>query len=62
MPYQMYKYFKQDSVTIFDKSITSAKLRDKPASEKIEISQVQKACLDRNQRQKNIYYKEYNLY
>lgn len=62
MPYQMYKYFKQDSVTIFNKSITSAKLRDKAASEKIEISQVQKACLDRNQRQKNIYYKEYNLY
>lgn len=48
---QMYKYFKPDIITIFDKPIISAKLVDKPILERVETSQVWKACLDRNQRQ-----------
>lgn len=61
MSYQMYKYFKPNTVAVFNKPVTLVKPVDKLASEEVETLQVQKACLDRNQRQQNIYYKKYNV-
>ena len=48
MPHQMYKYFEPDIVAILDEPMALAKPVDKPAPEGVEISQMQKACLDRN--------------
>ena len=58
----MYKYFEPDIVTVLDKPVAPAKPVDKPAPKKVETPQVWKACLDKNQRQQNIYYKEYNVH
>lgn len=62
MPYQIYKYFELDTIALFDKLIASAKSEDKLTLKRVEKPQVWKACLDRNQKQQNIYYKEYNIH
>ena len=46
----MYKYLKLDSIAIFNKSVTSAKLVDKSAPEGPEISQMRKLCQNRKYR------------
>lgn len=58
----MYKSFKLDNVAVSDKLVAPAKLVDKPALERVETLQAEKACLDRNQKQQNVYYKEYNIH
>lgn len=58
----MYKYFELDIVVVCDNPVTPVKLIDKPTSKGVETSQVQKACLDKNQKQQNVYHKEYNIY
>lgn len=58
----MYKYFEPNTVAILNEPVVPAKLVEKPALEKVEIPQAQKACLDKNQRQQDVYYKEYNVY
>lgn len=59
---QIYKYFEPDTIIVFDEPIAPAKRVDKFILKRIEILQVQKSRLDKNQRQQNIYYKEYNIY
>ena len=39
-----------------------AKSIDKPTLVGVKTPQVRKACLDRNQKQQNVYYKEYNIH
>ena len=58
----MNKYFELDPIAVLDKPVALAKLVDKPTSEGIKALQVQIACLDRNQRQHNMYYKKYNIH
>lgn len=50
MPRQMYKYFELYIVAVFDEPVAPAKLMDKPAPERVEIPQMWKTCLDKNQR------------
>ena len=50
-PQQMYKYFEPDTVAVLDKPMAPAKSVDELAPKRVEAPQVQKARLDRNQRQ-----------
>lgn len=59
---QIYKYFKPNMFAILDKPVATTKLADQSALEGVETSQMQKACLDRNQRQNDMYYKRYNIH
>ena len=47
----MYKYFELDTIAILDKTVAPAKPVDKTASKRVKALQVQKACLDKNQKQ-----------
>lgn len=58
----MHKYFTPDTVAVFNKPETSAKPVDELAPERAEIAPAQKARLERNHRQQDIYYKEYIVY
>ena len=58
----MYKYFEPDTVAVLDELVALAKPMDKPAPKGDKAPQMQKVRLDRNQRQQNVYYKEYNVY
>ena len=62
MPRQIYKYFEPDTITVLDEPMAPAKPVDEAAPKKVETPQVQKARLDRNQRQQDMYYKEYNVH
>ena len=62
VPRQIYKYFEPDTVAVLNEPVAPAKPVDKPAPEKVETPQVQKAHLDRKQRQQDVYYKEYNIH
>lgn len=42
MPCQIYKYFKLDTIAVFNKPIAPAKSIDKLTLEKVKIHQVQK--------------------
>ena len=50
VPQQLYKDFESDTVAILNKPVALVKPVDKPTSERVEVPQVQKACLNRNQR------------
>ena len=62
VPRQMYKYFEPDTVAVLNEPVAPAKPVDEPAPEGVEAPQVRKARLDRNQRQQDVYYKEYNVH
>lgn len=58
----MYKYFEPGILAILNEPVVPAKPINKPALEGIKISQMQKVCLDRNQKQQDVYHKNYNFY
>lgn len=45
----MYKYFQPDTIAVLDKLVAPGKPVNEPVPEKVEVPQVQRAHLDRNQ-------------
>lgn len=58
----MHKYFTLDTVAVFDEPEAPAKPVDKSASKGAKPASALKVRLERNHRQQDLYYKEFNVY
>lgn len=50
MPYQMYKYFESNTITVLNELMASVKQVDEPTPGGAKIPQVRKTRLDKNHR------------
>lgn len=62
VPSPMYKYFEPDTVAVLVEPVALIRPVDEPTPKGAETPQARKARLERNLRQQDIFYKEYDVY